>query len=132
MKQLILFYDGPCILCNFWIQKLCRWDKNDRLQFSSLDSAFAKYFFKKHPSHLLAIDSILAWDPEEAYEIEAQAVFRILKYLGGLWKFFLIFQLVPTSWANRLYRFVAARRYRWFGKYDICPLPEKRYTHKFL
>ena len=132
MKPLILFYDGPCILCNFWIQKLCKWDKNDRLQFSSLDSPFAQDFFKKHPSHLLAMDSIVIWDPQETYKTEAQAIFHILNYLGGFWKFFLIFRLLPISWTNGLYRLVANKRYRWFGKFDHCPLPEKRYANKFL
>lgn len=132
MKPLLIFYDGPCMLCNFWIQKLCRWDKKDRLQFTSLDSPFARDFFKKNPSKQLAVDSIVTWNTEQAYETEAQAVFRILHSLGGLWKFFLLFRLFPSTWTNGLYRFVAARRYRWFGKYDHCPLPEKRYTHKFL
>ena len=39
MKPLILFYDGPCVLCNYWIRKLCHWDKKDQLRFTSLDSS---------------------------------------------------------------------------------------------
>lgn len=84
MKPLLIFYDGPCMLCNFWIQKLCRWDKKDRLQFTSLDSPFARDFFKKNPSKQLAVDSIVTWNTEKAYETEAQAVFRILHSLGAL------------------------------------------------
>ena len=37
MKPLIVFYDGPCVFCNFWVQQLCRWDKNDQLRFARLD-----------------------------------------------------------------------------------------------
>ena len=29
MKHLIIFYDAPCVMCNFWVQKLAKWDKND-------------------------------------------------------------------------------------------------------
>ena len=58
--------------------------------------------------------------------------FRVLKYLNGFWNLFLIFNLLPTSFSNIIYRFIAKNRYNWFGKHDICPLPEKKYAHKFL
>ena len=132
MKELIVFYDGPCVLCNSIILKLCKWDKNDNIRFTNLDSDYAKSFFKNNPSSILDCDSIISWDSEKQYCSEAKAVFRVLKYLNGFWKLFLIFNLLPTSFLNMIYRFIAKNRYNWFGKYNVCPLPEKKYTHKFL
>ena len=132
MKDFILFYDGPCILCNYWILKLCKWDKNDRLRFTSLESNYAANFFKKHPSKLLNKDSIISWDSKKGYKAEAEAVFHVLKQLNGLWSLLLIFSLLPKFLTNSLYRIIAQNRYHWFGKYDHCPLPKKKYAHKFL
>ena len=132
MKELIVFYDGPCVLCNSIILKLCKWDKNDNIRFTNLDSDYAKSFFKNNPSSILDCDSIISWDSEKQYCSEAKAVFRVLKYLSGFWNLFLIFNLLPTSLLNMMYRFLAKNRYKWFGKHDICPLPEKKYAHKFL
>ena len=132
MKPLVLFYDGPCILCNYWVRRLCIWDKNDQLRFTSLDSDYALGFFKKHPSPLHEKDAILSWDSENGYFSESEVLFIVLNRLGGFWTLFLLFRVFPLTWTNRLYRFIARNRYRWFGKYDHCPLPEARFRHKFI
>ena len=132
MKSLIIFYDGPCVLCNYWIQKLCQWDKENRFIFTSLESKFAIDFFNKNPSPILKKDAIISWDFEKGYHAEAEAVFRILTSLKGFFIFFLIFNLLPKSLTNSIYRYIAKNRYRWFGKHEKCPLPNKKFTHKFL
>lgn len=132
MKPLVLFYDGPCILCNYWVRRFCIWDKNDQLRFTSLDSDYALGFFKKHPSPLHEKDAILSWDSENGYFSESEVLFIVLNRLGGFWTLFLLFRVFPLTWTNRLYRFIARNRYRWFGKYDHCPLPEARFRHKFI
>lgn len=132
MKSLIIFYDGPCVLCNYWIQKLCQWDKENHFKFTSLDSKFAIDFFSKNPSPILKKDAIISWDFEKGYHAEAEAVFRILTSLKGFFNFFLIFNLLPKSLTNSIYRYIAKNRYRWFGKHEKCPLPDKKFTHKFL
>jgi predicted DCC family thiol-disulfide oxidoreductase YuxK len=132
MKSLIIFYDGPCVLCNYWIQKLCQWDKENHFKFTSLDSKFAIDFFSKNPSPILKKDAIISWDFEKGYHAEAEAVFRILTSLKGFFNFFLIFNLLPKSLTNSIYRFIAKNRYRWFGKHAKCPLPDKKFTYKFL
>lgn len=132
MKPLIIFYDGPCILCNYWIKKLCKWDKYDRLKFTSLDSKFALDFFKNNPSPLHEKDAVISWDRQKGYLSESEVIFRVLYYLKGIFKILLIFSLLPKPVCNFLYRFVAKNRYSWFGKYKTCPLPEKEFAHKFL
>ena len=132
MKELIVFYDGPCVLCNSIILKLCKWDKNDNIRFTSLDSDYAKSFFKNNPSSILDCDSIISWDSEKQYCSEAKAVFRVLKYLNGFWNLFFIFNLLPTSLLNIIYRFIAKNRYNWFGKKSICYVPRKDISSRFL
>ena len=132
MKSLIVFYDGPCILCNYWIRRLCQWDKNDNLKFTSLDSNFAINFFKKNPSTIHEKDAIITWDYQKGYKAESEAVFRILIYLKGFFSIFLIFSILPKSFTNFIYRLIAKKRYSWFGKYQKCPVPNKKFIHKFL
>ena len=44
-EPITVFFDGPCVLCNYWIKKLCIWDKNDRFRFTSIESPYAQIFF---------------------------------------------------------------------------------------
>lgn len=50
----------------------------------------------------------------------SEAVIRILSGLGGGWRLFGIFLLVPTNIRDSLYFFIAGRRYTWFGSAPSC------------
>ena len=132
MKPLIIFFDAPCVLCNFWIQKLCAWDHEDQLRFATLDHPMLKEFARERGLDLKQLDTAIVWDQTYSYAFEAQGTFMILNRLGGYWKLFTVFNLLPKSITNGLYRVVARNRYQWFGKYEICPLPDPKYQHKFL
>jgi predicted DCC family thiol-disulfide oxidoreductase YuxK len=41
-------------------------------------------------------------------------------------------RLVPRAIADRVYTFVATRRYRLFGRFDACPLPRPEWRNRFL
>lgn len=132
MKPLIIFFDGPCVLCNFWIRQLCAWDRKDQLRFAPLDHPLLQEFAAARNLDLDALDTAIVWDQTYSYALEAQGTFMILNRLGGLWKVFSLFNLLPKGVTNGLYRIIARNRYQWFGKYDHCPLPDPRYQHKFL
>ena len=122
MKQLIIFYDGYCVLCNSWVRKLCQWDRSDRLRFARLDSPLADEMFKKTGFDSSTLDSVLVWDQQSNPLVESAAVYMVLRMLGGFWRLVFIFKLVPIKFQNWIYRYIAKRRYRWFGKNKTCLL----------
>ena len=132
MKPLIIFYDGYCVLCNFWVRKLCSWDRKDRLRFTSLDSRAAEVMIEKTNFDRTQFDSVVVWDQHNTPLAESAAVFKVLEALGGLWYFLYVFKILPTIFLNWIYKSVAKNRYRWFGKKESCPLPEPSIVHKFL
>jgi predicted DCC family thiol-disulfide oxidoreductase YuxK len=62
----------------------------------------------------------------------AAAVLFILGELGGVWRYAQILQIVPTSLLDLLYRLVAKNRYRFFGRYDSCLLPDREHRSRFI
>jgi len=60
------------------------------------------------------------------------AVIRVGWRLGGIWKALAVLRLVPPPMQDKLYRFVASRRYRWFGRADLCELPDPYVQRRLL
>ena len=65
---------------------------------------------------------------EGRYFTRSTASLKIMKELTGLWPLMHLFIVVPPPLRDLAYRFIAAHRYRWFGKTDSCfvPTPEIR------
>jgi predicted DCC family thiol-disulfide oxidoreductase YuxK len=54
----------------------------------------------------------------------SDAWLEVSRALGGPWRLFLIFKLVPRFIRDAAYRVFARNRYRWFGKTSTCRMPE--------
>jgi predicted DCC family thiol-disulfide oxidoreductase YuxK len=59
-------------------------------------------------------------------------VLRLLKHLGKGWQLLYGFIIIPAFIRDAVYRFIAANRYRWFGKKDQCRLPTAEERTRFL
>ena len=132
MKPIIIFYDGPCVFCNFWIRTLCNWDKNDRLRFSSLDSDYAIKFASQREINISNKDTVIVWDQENKIYTESRAFFKIMKTLGGFFNIILVFSIIPKFLTDGIYRLIARNRYKWFGSYETCPTPSPSFKHKYI
>ncbi|MCA0445738.1 MAG: DCC1-like thiol-disulfide oxidoreductase family protein [Bacteroidetes bacterium] len=127
---MILFYDGECPTCHFFVRFILRFDRKKKLVFAPLQGQTAEKI-KSHNPDVFKADSVV-WAEGSEVLIRSKAVFRILRYLGGFWLIFLIFQLLPGFITDGIYNFVARNRYRWFGKYESCILPDSIHSDRFL
>jgi len=63
----------------------------------------------------------------------SDAVLRAGRELGGHWSVLAaIAKIVPRPLRDVAYRFVAQNRYRVFGKYESCMLPDPSQRGRFL
>ncbi|WP_254451292.1 thiol-disulfide oxidoreductase DCC family protein [Hymenobacter sp. UV11] len=60
------------------------------------------------------------------------AVLRITRELGWPWRLATVGSLLPRTWRDALYRYVARHRYRWFGRQESCMLPTPALQQRFL
>jgi len=132
----IVLYDGICGLCNRLIQFLLKRDVHDRFRFASLQSDFADSLLRRHGIDGIDLDTVYVVVDQgrgsERLLARSDAVLHVLGELGGVWSVSRLGRIVPRLIRNRLYDLVARNRYRIFGKYDSCLLPDKRHQHKFL
>ena len=133
----IVLYDGVCGLCNRLVQFLLKHDKRSRLRFASLQSDFAAKVLQRHridPKDLDTMHLIENYEqPGERILQRSDAIVRAGRELEGFWgALAAVASVVPRALRDPFYRFVARNRYRVFGKYDTCMLPEPNQRSRFL
>lgn len=133
----IILYDGVCGLCNRFVRLTLKLDQQDRFRFASLQSPLAANILHRHGINPLQLDTVyLVMDYESGTErlfAREQAVVIILQHMGGAWKICArLAGLLPQQFLRWLYNMIASRRYRIFGKYEVCPLPNEKDRAKFL
>lgn len=132
----IVLYDGLCGLCNGLNQFLLKRDKQDRLRFASLQSEFANSLLRRHSINSVDLDTVyVVVDHDQTAErvlARSDAILHVLRELGGVWQVFRLGGLLPKKLRDSLYNLVARNRYRVFGKYEVCLMPEEKHRRKFL
>lgn len=130
-KKIILF-DGLCNLCDATVQFIIKRDSKDVFRFVSLQSDLGRELLQKLPIEFQLTDSVILYESEKVFFYKSQAVFEIVKSIGGIYYCLLIFKLLPNTITNTVYDFIAKNRYRWWGKKESCLVPSKDLQSKFL
>jgi predicted DCC family thiol-disulfide oxidoreductase YuxK len=130
-----MLYDGLCGLCNRSVRLILDHDRRGTARFAALQSDYGQAVRARHPS-LEKVDSVVVLetlpDGSERVRTRSDAALRIASYLGGFWKLFLVFKIVPRPLRDFLYDLIARYRYQMFGKYDTCMLPSPDVRSRFL
>ena len=135
----VILYDGVCGLCNRLVQFVLKHDTQDRFRFASLQSDFAARLLRRHGAAPEDLDTVYVVSdcglPGERLASRSDAAVAVLRELGGGWGLFaMAIHVLPGRLRNWGYNLVARNRYRLFGKFDSCPVPNKnkKYRRKFL
>jgi predicted DCC family thiol-disulfide oxidoreductase YuxK len=130
----VLLYDGVCGLCNRLVQFVLRHDTAACFRFASLQSDYAARILQLHGLDLQDLDTVYVVEsPGDRPKARSDAMISILLTLGGFWSAVATaLRIFPRSFRDCGYSRVARHRYRIFGKYESCPLPDKKYRERFL
>jgi predicted DCC family thiol-disulfide oxidoreductase YuxK len=130
-----ILFDGVCNLCNGFVQFVIRHDPARRFRFAALQSDAGQALLRGHGLAAAAV----ATDPESVLLLSggrlyshSDAVLRIARGLGGIWRLAAVGRILPRTWRDALYRLVARHRYHWFGRQESCLLPTPALKARFL
>jgi len=128
-KTLVLF-DGYCHLCCGLVVRIIRRDLSGEFIFAPIDSKTGK-LARRQFNLDENIDSIIVVEAGRAY-VYSEAVLRVAAKLDGPFKLLLMGRILPRSWRDQLYRWIARNRVSWFGKRNSCYLPNDKDKERFL
>ena len=117
----LIVYDGVCVLCSRSVRFVAARDTAERFRFVPLQSPYGRDLAARHGIALDAPQSIVAI-------IDGRALFRsdaALEVLARLPRlgWVKVLRLIPRVVRDAIYNFVARHRYRWFGRFEACPVP---------
>ena len=115
----ILLFDGFCNLCSRLVNFIIKRDKKAKFLFLSLQSASGQLLLKKFGLPTDDFDSVV-YIRNDKYFLKSSAILHILKEMGGIWKLFFIFIIVPNFIRDFIYKIIAKTRYKIFGNNDSC------------
>ena len=128
---MVIVFDGVCNLCNRWVRFLLPRDRSDVFQFAHCQSEYGGAVLdglgetRDDPSTVVLIDG-------DKVHLRSTAVLRALAALGGVWRGMLLLLIIPRPLRDTAYTFIARRRYRWFGRTELCVVPEPGWQERFL
>jgi predicted DCC family thiol-disulfide oxidoreductase YuxK len=117
----VILYDGICVFCSRWIRFIATRDVAARFRFTPIQSDYG--------TRLAQAFGIDPDDPDTnavvhggvAY-FKSDAALTVLSHLPG-WRWTRVFFVVPKALRDPIYSLVAKNRYRIFGKFDACFVP---------
>ncbi len=127
----LVFYDGSCIFCNAVVNFIIRHDRKAKIRFVAIQSKKGQDLLQYLPEKYTHIDSIL-FKEQNIFHIKSTAAFRIAWNMGGIWKVFIVFLIIPARIRNVFYNIIARNRYKWFGKYNNCLVPDDSIRERFV
>lgn len=127
----VLLFDGVCNLCNGAVVFVLRRDRTKSIKFASLQSTAGRELLQQYHLPTSVFNSFVFIDDGKAYT-QSVAALRLCKYLTALWPMLYGFIIVPKFIRDRIYKWIAANRYKWFGKKDECIVPRPELSARFL
>lgn len=128
----VVLFDGVCNLCNGAVNFIIDRDPSARFRFAALQSSQAAELLaplgrvpEAEPNSFILVED------GRLYE-RSTAALRVARRMGGAWRLFYAFILIPRPIRDAAYRFIAKNRYRWFGKAEACRMPTPELRARFL
>ena len=127
----LVLFDGVCGMCNRTVDFVLARDRAARFRFAALQSAAGQAALARHRLPPDYSDSMVLIAGGRCHR-HSTAALEIVRRLGLPWSILWALAVVPPPLRDVVYDFVAARRYRWFGKLDTCRLPTAAERERFL
>ncbi|WP_346986456.1 DCC1-like thiol-disulfide oxidoreductase family protein [Chryseobacterium sp. POE27] len=122
----IVFFDGECGVCNFWVQWILERDKKDAFMFASLQSDFGQKFLSERDLNTKVFNTMYLWKPGKYYLEKSKAILKIANLLGGIYKFSSLGKIIPSFLSDKLYDIVSKNRMKLANQKCYLPTPHQR------
>ncbi|MEC0209228.1 thiol-disulfide oxidoreductase DCC family protein [Paenibacillus ehimensis] len=127
----LVFYDGVCGFCQRVVQFIIPRDRSAVFRFVAIQSETGSRLLRRHGLDPAELNTFVLLEQGRMYT-RSTAGLRVLRRLDGAWPLLYAMIVVPRPVRDLVYKWIAANRYRFFGKSDSCMLPPPEVRERFL
>lgn len=127
----LLLFDGVCGLCTRAVQSILAHDPRGVIHFCSIQSELGRRLYREQGLDPDDPTTMVLLTPQGAFT-RSDAMIEVGRLLGGWNRWAVLFKIVPRPLRDWGYRFIALRRYRWFGRRDECLVPQLEWRPRFV
>lgn len=126
--NIIIVFDGYCILCDNFVKWIAKKDKYYKIHFTTFDSIY----INKNYSEIKLKNSVVVIDSKKNLYQKSEAVIICLKTIDYNKTLVSALEITPKTILDIGYSLVAFFRYKIFGKKKICSLPNTIVSERIL
>jgi predicted DCC family thiol-disulfide oxidoreductase YuxK len=126
----VILYDGVCVFCSRWVRFVVRRDKDRRFRFTAIQSDYGRRLAQAFRIDPNDPDTNAVIHGGVAY-FKSDAALTVLSNLPG-WGWVRGVRRVPKSLRDVAYDLLARNRYRIFGKYENCFVPDASFRARVI
>ncbi|TVX97690.1 thiol-disulfide oxidoreductase DCC family protein [Cohnella terricola] len=130
-KPILLLIDGQCNLCHGIARFVIRRDHKAVFRFASLQSSLGQRLLSEGGLRADDLDTFVMIEDGSFYT-KSTAALRTCRRLGMPWALTYAGMAVPRALRDKVYDWIAARRYGWFGRHDRCLVPTPDVRGRFV
>ncbi len=127
----IILFDGVCVLCNAWARFILRYDRQRNFKLCSVQSSSGQAILSYYGYPTDEFKTMLYIENETLFE-RSGAFIRVIRQMPFPFKLLAVFWIIPRPLRDWGYDLIAQNRYRLFGRYEQCRMPDASQRDRFL
>ncbi|MES2434213.1 MAG: DCC1-like thiol-disulfide oxidoreductase family protein [Pseudomonadota bacterium] len=121
-KNLIVF-DGACVFCSSFFRFMVKHDRAQTFHYATAQSPLGQALYKALNLPLIDFETNLVITNGKIHQ-RLDAFAAAMAELPNPWRFARISRHLPKALKDAIYKPIARNRYRIFGRYDTCLIPD--------
>jgi predicted DCC family thiol-disulfide oxidoreductase YuxK len=126
----VILYDGVCVFCSRWIRFVAARDRQARFRFTAIQSAYGARLAQAFGIDPQAPDSNAVIHGGAAH-LKSDGALTVLSHLRG-WRWAGLLLRIPRPLRDAVYDLFARNRYRIFGRYEACFVPDAEFRDRVV
>jgi predicted DCC family thiol-disulfide oxidoreductase YuxK len=110
-------------------------DPDGRLRFAPLQGETASALRERHPEIPADLETLVYVEADadgERIYLRSEAIFRVVAHIRGPWRHLARLRWLPRWLTDAVYGAFVRNRYRIFGKFDECVIPDEGERARFV